>query len=118
MPDSPLRYVVLHHTGHPHHGEPHYDLMLEQAEDEPLLSIRLPAWPPAEGMHIEWTPPHRRVYLDYEGPVSNNRGHVRRIASGTYRMLRSMQGAEQVLTFSEVPGVWVLTSHTIECAQD
>lgn len=27
---------------------------------------------------------HRRAYLDYEGPVSGNRGQVRRVDRGTY----------------------------------
>jgi hypothetical protein len=29
-------------------------------------------------------PPHRKVYLDYEGEVSNNRGCVRQVDTGTY----------------------------------
>lgn len=28
-------------------------------------------------------PDHRRLYLDYEGPISDNRGHVRRVRAGT-----------------------------------
>jgi hypothetical protein len=30
---------------------------------------------------------HRRFYLDYEGPVSGNRGHVTRVDRGTYTLL-------------------------------
>jgi hypothetical protein len=29
---------------------------------------------------------HRLAYLDYEGPVTGNRGNVRRIDVGTYRV--------------------------------
>jgi hypothetical protein len=31
---------------------------------------------------------HRRAYLDYEGPVSGNRGRVVRIDGGTYSVMR------------------------------
>ena len=74
-----MRYVVLHHTGH---GEPHYDLMVERDTEGPLATWRLPAWPPSDGMAAEAIADHRRVYLEYEGPVSNGRGEVRRVASG------------------------------------
>ena len=30
---------------------------------------------------------HRLVYLDYEGPVSNNRGFVKRLDFGTYQTI-------------------------------
>ncbi len=30
---------------------------------------------------------HRRIYLEYEGEVSGNRGSVRRLDEGTYRVL-------------------------------
>lgn len=30
---------------------------------------------------------HRRAYLDYEGPVSNDRGHVTRIEQGHYELI-------------------------------
>ena len=30
-------------------------------------------------------PDHRLAYLDYEGPLSGDRGEVRRVATGTYR---------------------------------
>lgn len=33
---------------------------------------------------------HRREYLDYEGPVSGNRGSVSRVDRGTYRVLREL----------------------------
>lgn len=76
----PLRYAVLHHTGH---GEPHFDVMVERAPGGPLRTWRVPRWPTEPG--DPWTPlpDHRRVYLDYEGPVSEGRGEVRRVAGGT-----------------------------------
>ena len=30
---------------------------------------------------------HRKAYLDYEGPVSRDRGYVARVDGGTYRLV-------------------------------
>jgi hypothetical protein len=77
------RYVILHHTGH---GEPHFDLMFETAEGSQLATWRSATWPAVSNL----TPlaEHRRAYLDYEGPVSNNRGEVRRVAAGSHTILK------------------------------
>jgi hypothetical protein len=76
--------VLLLHEGH---GVTHVDLLIER-DDGPLMTFRAPV-----GLSVlledgqdakfdaERLPEHRRVYLDYEGPVSNNRGSVRRIAT-------------------------------------
>ena len=93
------RFVVLHHVGH---GPPHYDLMLEIDGQDRLRTWRLPAWPPADGDDAEELPPHRRGYLDYEGPISRDRGTVRRVASGTWTSV------EGLVVFSDVPGRWCL----------
>jgi hypothetical protein len=77
-----LRYVVLHHTGIP---EPHYDLMLESSPGSPLATFRFPVWPLKKPAVIHPLGDHRRDYLEYEGPVSGDRGEVRRVAAGTYR---------------------------------
>lgn len=74
-----MRYVILHHTGW---IEDHFDLMLETDAESPLLTWRLDRWP--DPTTTTPLPPHRRAYLDYEGPVSNNRGQVRRVAGGSY----------------------------------
>jgi hypothetical protein len=37
-------------------------------------------------------PPHRRRYLDYEGPLTDGRGHVRRVDHGTILPLLWAQG--------------------------
>lgn len=79
-----LRYVVLHHTGH---DQPHFDLMFETAAGSPLATWRSATWPAISNL----TPlaDHRRAYLDYEGPVSNNRGQVRRVAAGTHTIIEN-----------------------------
>lgn len=76
-----LRYVVLHHTGY---GQPHFDLMLETDADGPLLTWRLTHWPTTDGTRFVALPPHRRIYLDYVGVISGQRGRVRRVAAGNY----------------------------------
>jgi hypothetical protein len=76
---SPPRFVVLEHD----HPSLHWDLMLEAGES--LRTWRLAA-PPAPGVVTEATPlgDHRRLYLDYEGPVSGGRGRVTRWDHGTF----------------------------------
>jgi hypothetical protein len=79
-----LRYVVLHHTGH---GEPHYDLMFETAPGSALATWRCSSWPVIADERLVRLGEHRRDYLSYEGPVSRNRGHVRRIEEGCYELI-------------------------------
>jgi hypothetical protein len=73
------RYVVLRHEGV---AEPHFDLMVERDVGGALITARLKDWPPQAPTRIEPLRDHRRAYLDYEGPVSNGRGHVKRIEEG------------------------------------
>ena len=81
--DSPLRYVVLHHTGV---AEPHFDIMLERAAGSDLQTWRSAIWPVAGGAALMPLPDHRRVYLDYEGEVSGGRGWVKCVSRGTYEI--------------------------------
>src|ERR1022692_2322126 len=73
------RFVILEHD----HPTLHWDLMLEA--DGVLQTWRL-AQPPAVAGPIAATAvaDHRLMYLDYEGPVSGNRGNVCRWDAGTY----------------------------------
>ncbi len=73
------RFVILEHD-HPHL---HWDLMLQVGHI--LRTWRL-AKPPQAGVAImaELISDHRIRYLDYEGPLSNNRGQVQQWDSGTY----------------------------------
>lgn len=41
-------------------------------------------------------PDHRVIYLDYEGAISDGRGSVSRLASGTLEWLQSTDGALRV----------------------
>ena len=77
-----FRYLVLRHDAIP---EPHFDLMFEPDSDSPLLTWRSPRWPLQSGDYVQEMPEHRRIYLDYQGPVSNGRGYVTRVHAGRYR---------------------------------
>ena len=78
-----LRFVVLHHT---RVLSPHFDLMFEWEADALLTTFRCPGWPLELGDVLEELPEHRRAYLDYEGPISNGRGQVSRVAAGTIKV--------------------------------
>ena len=80
MEPAKLRYVVLRHEGV---AEPHFDFMVETSPGSRLATWRLPAWPPTADAPLLRLGNHRTSYLTYEGPVSGDRGVVRRVASGT-----------------------------------
>ncbi len=75
------RFVILEHD----HPRLHWDLLLEDGDH--LRGWRL-AEPPRTGGTIaaEAMPDHRVFYLDYEGPVSGERGEVRRWDAGEYAL--------------------------------
>ncbi len=75
----PLRYVVLHHTGI---DSPHFDFMMETEPGSRLATWRTVNWPAMPDQAFEPLDLHRREYLEYQGPVSGNRGQVKRIAAG------------------------------------
>jgi hypothetical protein len=74
-----VRFVILEHD----HPILHWDLMLEAGDA--LHTWRL-AEEPVQERAIEATAlaDHRAMYLDYEGPVSGNRGTVRRWDAGEF----------------------------------
>jgi DNA polymerase ligase (LigD)-like protein len=84
--------VILEHTGTADYKPGvHWDLMLEA--EGGLSTWELEA-PPSEELAVRATElaVHRLDYLDYEGPVSGNRGSVRRWDRGTYEVLRETPG--------------------------
>ncbi|QGQ22924.1 hypothetical protein F1728_09670 [Gimesia benthica] len=101
------QYVILRHN----HPELHWDLMLE--EGDVLKTWRLPQPPeidPASDetsldLTAEALPDHRLVYLEYEGPVSGDRGEVSRWDRGTFTLLeRSEDQLVALLTGEELAG--------------
>jgi DNA polymerase Ligase (LigD) len=74
-----LRFAILEHD----YPVPHWDLFLEAGDV--LRSWRLLSpLEPGIAVPAEPTGDHRLLYLDYEGPVSVNRGTVARIDAGTF----------------------------------
>jgi hypothetical protein len=73
------RFVILEHNW----PETHWDFLLEAGTV--LRSWRLLS-EPANGKEVVVEPntPHRLFYLNYEGPVSGERGTVRRWDAGTF----------------------------------
>ena len=107
-----LRFVILTHD-FPHW---HWDFMLEsedvlrtwRLDQDPSLSVLIKATP---------LPDHRLIYLEYEGPVSGNRGQVQRWDQGEYELLSESAGTltvglhgarlrGQARLFSEGPSIW------------
>lgn len=91
MSVAPGRFVVLYHECPADDERPsHYDLMLEH---EGVLLTWALAEPPRLGAEqiAERLPDHRLRYLDYEGPVSGDRGHVVRWDRGECRIERASE---------------------------
>lgn len=65
---------------------PHFDLFLEDGDG--CRTFRLDAVPTGGTMPAEPLPPHRLVYLEYDGPVSGGRGRVARVDWGTFACVR------------------------------
>ena len=89
-----LRYVVLRHEGI---ADPHFDLMFETAPGSALKSWRSPAWPIVELTPLVELGDHRREYLEYEGPISNNRGNVRCTCRGSLSIISTSEAQWRIV---------------------
>ncbi len=104
------RYVILHHETPRESPRPaHWDLMLEVGD-------ALQTWAVEEEIEAgksctaQRLADHRLDYLTYEGPVSNNRGRVKRSDAGVYELLSETPDNLQVqLCGGRLQGVLVLT---------
>jgi len=82
-------FVLLEHS-QPH--QTHWDLMFEPAPSpespgSKLITFCIPINPnlwTEKPLSCEKIADHRPVYLTYEGPLTGNRGQVRRVDQGTY----------------------------------
>jgi DNA polymerase Ligase (LigD) len=85
--DGHDRFVILVHVTPPgaERGT-HWDLMFEQRG---VLRTWALAQEPRAGAAIDadQLPDHRIAYLDYEGPISGDRGSVTRWDRGTFELL-------------------------------
>src|SRR5262245_6635169 len=86
-----MRYVVLEH----HWEGVHYDFMLEAGDR--LLTWKLQQLPaPGVPQIAVATFDHRLLYLDYEGPISGNRGHVVRWDHGDFTLLAGTENRQSL----------------------
>jgi len=140
VPDGPRRYVVQQHDLSAFR---HWDLMLEQTEALATWQLGVPpelvaasAEPEApaatapldtQGIPAKRLADHRKAYLDYEGPISGDRGEVHIVDSGTYTVLaademewlievagRVLRGRFRLVRGGETPDGWRL----IRCRGD
>ena len=77
-------HVILRHDGQPGYQRGlHWDLMLEWSKALRTWALAQEPVPDLPVM-AEPLPDHRLMYLDYEGPISGNRGTVSRWDSGEF----------------------------------
>lgn len=78
--ENPRRFVVLQHTDK---AGIHFDLMIDLG---PALATwkfsQAPEQAATGSLPCHRIGDHRRAYLDYEGPISSDRGHVVRHDAG------------------------------------
>lgn len=102
------RFAILEHN----HPDLHWDLMLEL--EDTLKTFKLSS-PPAYNttMQIKLQPDHRKLYLDYEGPISGDRGSVTRWDFGTFEWLMQEEHHMKVqLSGNKLTGVAELSLTT------
>jgi hypothetical protein len=84
--DRSLPTVLLRHDLPD--GSSHVDWLIgrDPAGQQPLiafrLAVRLDELQAGQTVAVRQLEDHRPLYLTYEGPISGDRGHVRRLASG------------------------------------
>ncbi len=89
-----LQTVILHHQTL---KDSHYDwLWVNPNHQDQLTGFRMPIsathWQAQQAWPLIPLPPHRMIYLDYQGSISGNRGTVVRVAQGWLTPLLWAQG--------------------------
>ncbi len=91
------RFVILEHD----YPEQHWDLMLEQGNHlcawklkENPDRIYIKASKPISTIVSKASHDYKHIYLDYEGPLTNDRGFVTQFDQGTFEWLE--QSDEQI----------------------
>lgn len=104
--ETPPRFVLLEHTW----NGVHWDFMLER--EGVLKTWALDVLPNLDDAETDARalPDHRAAYLDYEGPISGDRGSVRRLDGGSYQTVVWTEDSVHVrLTGSQLVGEVRLT---------
>ena len=96
----PLRYVILWHHDI---DEPHYDMMFESAPGSDLATWRSLVWPIEPQTPVIRLRNHRRVFLDYQGQLTGQRGSVQRIATGEFQLQIGEDGVWNIKLLSGGP---------------
>lgn len=96
------KFVILFHSGC---GTDHYDLMLEM--EDYLATWKFASFPTAGATCLK-LPPHRKAYLTYQGPVSDNRGEVTRIDKGRCDLTETPEGLHANLCGKKISGDFLL----------
>ena len=94
-PSREVRFVVLRHCVSP--DDVHFDLMIDAGDA--LATWRCPEAPDTAAdvaMTCEKLADHRRRYLEYEGPLSQDRGEVRQHDGGYCRLLAADVGVWRI----------------------
>jgi hypothetical protein len=100
------RFVVLRHD----HPVLHWDLMLEAGEVLRTWRLAAPLSPSGGAVEAAASFDHRRLYLDYEGPISGGRGSVVREEHGTFTALQEGDGELALrLDGQQLHGILVVT---------
>ncbi len=90
-----MRFCLLHHTGWVGQSD-HFDLMLQMEDGTSDNDYVLKTFaserdetPDGEGQGsvLLVRPDHKRLYLDYEGPISGSRGNIMRTDDGELKWL-------------------------------
>jgi hypothetical protein len=110
------RFAILYHeTPTGSDRAPHFDFMLQSGN---VLRTWALSDQPSRGQAVEarMLPDHRLHYLDYEGPVSENRGTVTRWDGGTFQWLTDLPGEVVVrVTGTRLAGTVSLTLPAESC---
>ena len=98
-----MRYVVLHHKTWPDHSD-HYDLMLQtrvgESDDERTLKTFATGGDEFPSAMLKLVDDHRQAYLKFEGPLSGDRGSVRRADEGELTWTTPYSAQSKDLRFS------------------
>lgn len=91
----PRFVILLHKPGTASAHLKHFDFMMETQEGTELSTWRWDRLPNAsiefQGLQLA---PHRLEYLNYEGEISGERGHVSQQVTGTYLEAISCRDSE------------------------
>lgn len=116
------RFVILRHEPSVSGGKPlHWDFMLESGDVLRTWSLESEPQPSCV-LFAEELAAHRKDYLDYEGPISGDRGFVQQWDAGTYEVTREgpaelrvqlrgrlLSGEASLARESENPQRWIFT---------